>query len=188
MNYLVRTAQLKDLADLVDVLSNSFHASTGIMRWFSPILRLGVYEDLRQRLRSPDGDNYICLVAVSLVADNCLATAPVVGTVEVTLKPTFPLQVCSSTPYPYLSNLAVKLDCRRQGIAQRLLEASEKAVKDWGCRDLYLHVLEDNYQARRLYSKAGYKVKQTDPLWRSLIFRQPRRLLLHKTLTSFSTS
>jgi ribosomal protein S18 acetylase RimI-like enzyme len=173
----IRTAQQKDLTELVEVLSNSFHSRTGMMRWFFPILRMGMYEDLRQRLRSASTD-YICLVATVSSANSYVDIA---GTVEVALRSNYPLQI--RNVYPYLSNLAVQPDYRRQGVAQKLLNACEEIVLSQGLQDLYLHVLEDNYPAKQLYLKAGYKLKQTDPFWCSWFLRQPRRILLHKRLT-----
>jgi len=175
----IRVAQPKDIGDLVDVLSSSFHDRLGMMSWFSPILRLGMYEDLRQRLRSPRTSDYVCLVAV---ASRLSQPQPeIVGTVEVTLRSTSLWQLFHS-PYPYLSNLAVRSDSRRQGVAFHLLHACEKAVSDWGCCDLYLHVLEDNHQAKRLYFRAGYQLQQADPWWHCRLLNRPRRLLLHKAL------
>ena len=179
--FTVRVAQQKDLAGLVDVLSSSFHSRTGLMRWLFPIFRMGVYEDLRQRLRSPLSSDYVCLVAVSTPSESPSDPSTVVGTVEITLRSTSLLQFCD-LPYPYLSNLAVRSECRRQGIAQKLLSVCERTVVDGGFRDVYLHVLENNHSARQLYFKAGYRLQKADPLWRCWLFKQPRRLLLHKSL------
>jgi len=179
MDITIRPAHLKDVGDLVEVLSSSFHDRMGAMRWFSPILRMGMYEDLRQRLRSPQAFDSLCLVAVTTPLNQ--PHTEIVGTVEVALRSTSLLQIFS-VPYPYLSNLAVRSESRRQGVAFNLLRACEKAVSDRGCQDLYLHVLEDNHQAKRLYFRAGYQLKQIDPWWHCQLLNRPRRLLLHKTL------
>ncbi|XGV99698.1 MAG: N-acetyltransferase family protein [Leptolyngbya sp. BL-A-14] len=175
----VRPAQLHDLAELVEILSGSFYPHTGVMRWFLPILRIGVYEDLRYRLRSSLPSDYVCLVAVMALPEGQTNLA---GTVEMSLRSTTPFQL-RSLPYPYLSNLAVRLDARRQGVAQKLLAACETIALDLGFQDLYLHVLEDNQQARQLYTKAGYQTKQTDSLWPCWFLGYPRKLLLHKRLS-----
>lgn len=187
LNLSIRAAQLKDLAALVDVISGSFYSRTGLMRWFLPLLRIGVYEDLRYRLRSSLVSDYVCLVAITLPFVDEVAVQPcLVGTVEITLRSTNPFQF-RSLPYPYLSNLAVCLDVRRRGVAQKLLVACESIALEGGFQDLYLHVLEDNHQARQLYIKVGYHIVQADPFWRYWLFQQPRRLLLHKRLTTLST-
>lgn len=181
----VRPAQLTDLAALVDLLSDSFYPRAGVMQWFLPLLRLGVYEDLRYRLRSslPSDSDYVCLVALILLPTR--DKPDLAGTVELSLRSTTPFQF-RSLPYPYLSNLAVRLEVRRQGVAQKLLAACERAALDLGFEDLYLHVLEDNHQARQLYAKAGYQVQQEGSFWQCWFWRQPRKLLLHKRLSRSS--
>jgi GNAT superfamily N-acetyltransferase len=174
---------VNDLAELVEVLADSFYPRAGMMRWFLPILRLGVYEDLRYRLRSSLPSNYVCLVAFVFVPSR--DKPDLAGTVEISLRSTNPFQF-HSLPYPYLSNLAVRLDVRRQGVAQKLLHACERVALDLGFEDLYLHVLEDNHQARQLYAKAGYQTQQESSFWQCWFLGQPRKLLLHKRLSRFS--
>nr|WP_242031452.1 GNAT family N-acetyltransferase [Coleofasciculus sp. FACHB-T130] len=161
-----------------------------------PLFRLGIYEDLRNRLRLIP-PNYICLAAVAPGSTNQgrgedSSPSPkaqerqgtnadsVVGTVEMGLRP------CSwqpwSSQYPYISNLAVHRSCRRRGVAQQLLLRCERTAVEWGFCDLYLHVLENNHQARQLYLKAGYHLHHSDPSWSDWLLRRPRRLFLHKHL------
>lgn len=175
----VRAAQLKDVTSLAEILADSFHSRVGMMRWFYPLFRMGIQEDLRSRLRSLPAD-YLCLVAGKGVG----GTYQLSGTVEMTLRSAYPFQPRKSQ-YLYLSNLAVRTDCRRQGIAQRLLAACEQIALEWGFQALYLHVLENNHQARRLYFKMGYHLQQVDPDLSSLL-GGPRRLLLCKQLNSDS--
>jgi ribosomal protein S18 acetylase RimI-like enzyme len=144
-------------------------------------MRLGIYQDLRSRLLS-NSPNHACLVGVQKrSARQAPAQGWVVGTVEVTLRPLSPWQ-SYALKSPYISNLAVKTNCRRQGIAQRLLLACERTVREWGLQDLYLHVLDNNQPALQLYLKAGYQLQEADPLWTTYFFKRPRRLLLHKQL------
>ena len=150
------------------------------MRLFFPVLRMGVYEDLRYRLRSSLASDYVCLVAIRMRPDS----APdLVGTVEITFRATSPFSF-RSLPYPYLSNLAVQTQARRQGVAQTLLASCETVALDQGFQELYLHVLEDNHQARQLYLKAGYQTKQADSFWHCWFLRQPQKLLMYKRLPS----
>ncbi|MDY7022014.1 MAG: GNAT family N-acetyltransferase, partial [Cyanobacteriota bacterium] len=46
----IRVATPADLLTLTDVLAESFHSREGFLGWVYPILRLGIYEDLRNRL------------------------------------------------------------------------------------------------------------------------------------------
>jgi ribosomal protein S18 acetylase RimI-like enzyme len=177
MEFNIRAVKQADLIELVDVLASSFHPQTGLNQWLFPLLRLGIYEDFRQRLRSAHSPDYSCLVAVK----SGESYSPVLGTVEVTLRPTQFLLI-STNPHPYLSNLAVNEIYRRQGIAHHLLLACERIVAERGYHDLYLHVLENNQPAKQLYLKAGYRIQSAEPLWCSWLLKRPRRLLLHKTL------
>jgi GNAT superfamily N-acetyltransferase len=170
--FLIRPVQQQDLAEVSGILAESFHLQPEFMRWVIPIMRMGIYEDLRNRLRSAP-PNYVCLVA--------LDQDHLVGTAEVGLRSFNPWQPRTSQ-YAYLSNLAVRSEFRRRGSARQLLAACDRVVLDWGFRDLYLHVLENNYSARQLYLKSGYQLHDTDAGWASWLFGQPRRLFLHKSL------
>lgn len=177
----IRAARLGDVRLLSDLLSSSFYRQSGWARWIYPILKLGISEDLRQRLRSSKAF-YACLAAVQV------QTAPgeepvdqLVGTVEISCRQPYLWQVQEQS-YVYLSNLAVRADWRRRGVAQRLLATCEKVAADWGFQDICLHVMEDNPQARRLYQKAGYQVKETEETPLTWLGLSARRLLLHKPL------
>jgi ribosomal protein S18 acetylase RimI-like enzyme len=178
LNVTIRTAQPTDIGDLVEVLASSFYSHGGMMRWLFPIMRLGIYEDMRQRLRSPLSSGYNCLVACP---SPTTGNPPILGTAEVSMHASNPLLI-RSHPYPYLSNLAVHPGYRRRGIAQKLLLACERMVLEQGYQHIYLHVLEDNNAAKQLYLMAGYQLQSADPLWCSRLLRRPRRLLLYKKL------
>lgn len=191
-------AQSADLMALTELLADSFHARDGIRSWAYPILRLGIYEDLRNRLAT-SSDRYVCLVAVTMNStdsqaprDRSSGREMLVGTIEMGLRsrgiipssisPSFWIESSRTCQFPYLSNLAVHSEFRRLGVAQTLLNRCESIALQWGFSQLYLHVLENNDQARRLYSKAGYHLHQTDWNWSSVLFGQPRQLFLRKRL------
>lgn len=178
-HFTIRTAQARDLATLAEILTDSFHPPTGFMSWAAPILRLGIYEDLRNRLRSPT-PHYACFVAVASIPTATGYREELAGTVEVALRPSSWQPRASQ--YPYISNLAVSESCRRQGVARQLLLACERTSLEWGYSDLFLHVLDNNHQARQLYLKAGYELRQAESHYSTWLFGQPRRLFLHKHL------
>ena len=183
---------------LTELLADSFHARDGVRSWAYPILRLGIYEDLRNRLAT-SSDRYVCLVAFIAnsagfpphMAQRC-SRSMIVGTIEMGLRsrsiipssisPSYWMESSRTCQFPYLSNLAVHTQFRRLGVAQQLLNRCELIARQWGFSQLYLHVLENNDRARRLYSKAGYRLHQTDWNWTSVLFGQPRQLFLRKTL------
>lgn len=179
--FVVRAVRSQDLSEVSELLAESFHLQPDFMRWLIPIMRMGIYEDLRNRLRSAS-PNYLCLVALDTAYKEG-QEGPIVGTVEIGLRSANPWQPRTSE-YAYLSNLAVRPGNRRQGVAQQLLRACDRAVLDWGFQDIYLHVLENNQQARCLYFKSGYALETADPNWGAWLFGQPRRLFLHKNLRS----
>mmetsp|Transcript_27396 Transcript_27396/g.41475 ORF Transcript_27396/g.41475 Transcript_27396/m.41475 type:complete len:213 (+) Transcript_27396:108-746(+) len=64
---------------------------------------------------------------------------------------------------PLLSNLAVATECRRQGIARKLIKEVEGIIKDeWHQKHCYLSVNQYNLAAVKLYRKSGYKVVRRD--------------------------
>jgi ribosomal protein S18 acetylase RimI-like enzyme len=185
--FRIRAAQSGDLTGLAEILADSFHSQQGILGWAYPLLRLGIYEDLRNRLGS-SSPHHICLVAVDRTGDE------LAGTVEMAVRSTQPWASKGKASskrvgcqYPYLSNLAVRPSHRRRGVAGQLLLNCEQVALFWGFQDLSLHVLENNHQARQLYFKLGYQLCQVDSSWSTWLLGQPRQLFLHKHLSATLT-
>jgi ribosomal protein S18 acetylase RimI-like enzyme len=174
---LVRAARQQDLVNLAEVLASSFHPRQGVTGWAYPLLRVGIYKDLRSHLNTRS-QHQVYLVAVQQTSHENL-----VGTVELSRRAAGFWQPDRPTAL-YLSNLAVLSDYRRQGIAQQLLAACEQIALDWGFQELYLHVLENNHSARQLYRKAGYRVQSAELSLLQWLMRQPRQLLLSKRLSA----
>jgi len=173
-NPLIRPASPQDVTQLTHLLATSFYADCGWKRLVFPVLKLGIQEDLKQRLTYTK-PNYACLAAYSA------AEGIVAGTVEISQRQSWPWQGLPSS-YGYLSNLAVDRTFRRQGIAKAMLAHCERLAQHWSVADLYLHVMEDNLQARRLYQLAGFRlcrVEESPATWFGL---QARRMLLHKAI------
>lgn len=187
-NYLqIRAAQLEDISAIAEILADSFHTKDGLLGWAYPLLRLGIAEDVRNRLHTK-APHHRCLVALDSTAkvktagNLCGGGETLAGTLEIAVRPSTIPWGNSHLRHPYLSNLAVRPKSRRQGIAAQLLLSCEQAVLEWGFHDIYLHVLENNYQARQLYFKLGYQLHRVDNSWGNRMFGRPQQILLSKHL------
>ncbi|MFM7365176.1 MAG: N-acetyltransferase family protein [Cuspidothrix sp.] len=170
----IRVATPDDLMDIAQIVTESFHSQNGLWGWAFPLFRLGIYEDLRHRLRFPT-PHHVCLVAVDTAATN----QKIMGTIEMSVRliDTWP---GLNQSFPYISNLAVASGYRRLGVACSLLVRCEQISQRWGFQDLYLHVLENNHQARQLYGKLAYRVYKVESPWNALALNPSRQILLHK--------
>ncbi len=171
----IRSATSKDIKALTEVLTLSFHPSGGWLSFLQPILKLGVSEDLRLRLRGTV-PYYCCLVAVEISKTPLGTKEKVIGTVELSLKNGF------NCDYLYISNLAVLETHRRKGIAKQLLKECEQMASKWEYDSLNLHVLENNYAAQKLYLSNGYKICETQLLWPNWFWIRSQKLFLKKKL------
>jgi GNAT superfamily N-acetyltransferase len=179
--YEIRVAKVSDIAQLVEILMNSFYPSQRLNRWAAPLMRLGLYEDIKSRLTSKT-KRYFCWVAMQTGT----TTPQLLGTIELSLRQCQPWRpFCRRRAY--IANLAVNPVSRRQGIAKKLLEQCETTALQWGYSTLYLHVAIDNPAAICLYQRLGYRFAQLrlKPGW--LAWLPQRRYLLVKYLGHPST-
>jgi ribosomal protein S18 acetylase RimI-like enzyme len=172
----IRAATSTDLDLVAQIIAESFHNQSGFWGWLFPLLRIGIHEDLKHRLATAS-PHHVCLVAI----DNTSGVDNIVGTVELGVRFS-DTWTCVGKSFPYLSNLAVLPQYRRQGAASKLLKRGEKFIQEWGFADVYLHVLEENHQARQLYLKLGYRVHLIENNWNSFLFKRSRQIFLHKHL------
>jgi ribosomal protein S18 acetylase RimI-like enzyme len=176
---MIRVAQSKDIKGLAEVLTESFHSPNGFLGWTYPLLKMGIYEDLRSRLRSEE-PYYSCLVASTALTTKT-PQEEIIGTAEIALR--YPnTWSLIGLQRPYISNLAVSNSYRRRGVARNLLLKCEQTALEWGFRSISLHVLENNHQAKQLYFSSGYQLDQIEPSLGHWLFKSPRRLLLQKQI------
>ncbi|PZD71673.1 hypothetical protein C1752_05084 [Acaryochloris thomasi RCC1774] len=176
-SFSIRTVEDRDLLRVAQLLCESFYPPTSYWHWALPVLRVGIYQDLRTRFitQSP---KHACFIAVKTGPGDPSAQNNIIGTVEVTLRSLWLLR----QPVPYISNLAVAPNHRRRGVAQHLLLACEQAATAWQTHFLYLNVLETNIAAQQLYTKAQYCRSEQQGLWPRL--RRSKRILLRKHLST----
>ncbi|EDX83843.1 acetyltransferase, GNAT family [Synechococcus sp. PCC 7335] len=175
--FRIRSAYQKDLTQIVVVLLSSFYPQAQATQWLYWIMRLGIKEDIKTRLKTP-ASQYACLVATAVDVTSA-QSGKIVGTAEISQRPCEAWRLLPPKR-AYISNLATEPAYRRQGVAQQLLHTSEKIAFNWGFHQVYLHVMADNSAARALYERAGYRQCGVDnPIMSSLGLR-PERLLLSK--------
>ena len=176
-SWSIRSVADQDLLKVAQLLCESFYPPSSQWRWALPVLRVGIYQDLRTRLMT-QSPKHSCFVAVMTHPrqNGQPGQEKIVGTVEVALRSLWLVR----RPVPYLSNLAVAPNYRRQGIAQNLLLACEQVAITWKADFLYLNVLKTNSAAQRLYTKAGYCPELKSP-WPRL--GRSKRLLLRMQLS-----
>jgi GNAT superfamily N-acetyltransferase len=68
-----------------------------------------------------------------------------------------------SALYPYLANLAVKAGARRLGLGKELVMATERKAAELGYERLYIKVDRQNFDARRVYDRLGYRIVYLQP-------------------------
>jgi len=114
-----------------------------------------------------------------------VTTATLVGAVEVSFtESTRSKEWVGLNPppeRPYLCNMAVSVDTRRQGIGGLLLKAAEDLVQQVGEDQMYLHLRFKDVPAAALYRKAGYTSAAQDCIFVRLV-GQDRRWLMKKLL------
>jgi ribosomal protein S18 acetylase RimI-like enzyme len=186
LDLTIRSLIPQDLNGLAEVLTESFHSCEGLMSWTYPLFKLGVYEDLRTRWRSPHNPHHLCLVAIARGA-NLRDQEMVIGTAEIAVRSLFSWSELEPE-YPYISNLAVSPNYRRKGVGRKLLQRCEQAALEWGFSKISLHVLENNQQAKQLYLTNGYHVHKVESSLSNWLFKRPRRLLLKKQISTTLTS
>jgi ribosomal protein S18 acetylase RimI-like enzyme len=180
----IRPVREEEIHCVADIITRSFHFDRGWMAWFTPLFKLGIAEDLRNRIRPrvaiasyQKPQQQVCSVAI----DRGRLSQQVVGTVEVGVR-TAERRRPSNYRYVYLSNLAVSRDFRRHGVAQELIKTCELLTIEWGYTEIYLHVMGNNDRGRNLYQKLGYELVSSEFVWSILPWHRPERLYLRKQL------
>ncbi|MEN9208071.1 MAG: GNAT family N-acetyltransferase [Gloeomargarita sp. GMQP_bins_120] len=166
----IRPLDLPDVGPLAALLAECFPPPLNPGGWWAGLWQRTIEQDIRQRLER-EGSRILWIGA--------WRDGHLVGAVELSQRQW--LQV----PYIYLANLAVSPAYRRQGIGRALLQVAEEAVQAWPQEQVYLHVMEDNQAARRLYAQLGYQVQRWEWTWRTWL-GGPRRLLLGKTVCRYN--
>ncbi len=172
----VRPLQSTDVARAAAVISDSFQIGMFWGGWLQPLFRIGIQEDLRNRLNVQAPDQAVCLVAATGTQ-----ARDVVGTIEISARSSM-YDPSINKRYLYISNLAVDHNYRRLGIGRELVTQCEAIAKTWGFMAIYLHVMADNLAGQDLYAQLGFEVLSSDQPWHILPGLRSQRLFLRKRL------
>ncbi|PIN09294.1 Peptide alpha-N-acetyltransferase [Handroanthus impetiginosus] len=173
----------EEMRKVTDVQAEAFHEPVFLFNdlffWF---FKAEVFSGLRYKLRNSPPDRYACLVAEPKTNDPHKSQKEFAGVVDVTvLREDSVLQhLPGMEEFLYVSGIGVLNKFRRQGVATTLLKACDMLSSRWGFEYLALRTYEDDYVARKLYSKAGYRVVSADPPWMSTWIGRRRRIFMIK--------
>jgi len=116
-------------------------------------------------------------------------TAYVCGTLDVTIGNKLPSEELvgrqgTQEDRAYLSNVCVLAPLRKRGIAQTIIEGACAYAGEMGVRNMYVHVVEENVPARKLYEeKCGFEVEAVESANEARLLNRARRLLLYRPLS-----
>lgn len=151
ITFYIREARYKDLTASSSILYDGFFEPKSLFKQFGVI-------KLLDRLQSnyPYGDrDHFMFVAVTNKPDT--GEELVIGFVDIDAR-----FLDKPPPKPYLSDLAVHLNWRRQGVATGLITACERKALQMGYDCLYLRVDHDNDAAISMYGSMGYDIVDHD--------------------------
>eukprot|EP00568_Trieres_chinensis_P004927 CAMPEP_0183293428 /NCGR_PEP_ID=MMETSP0160_2-20130417/2116_1 /TAXON_ID=2839 ORGANISM="Odontella Sinensis, Strain Grunow 1884" /NCGR_SAMPLE_ID=MMETSP0160_2 /ASSEMBLY_ACC=CAM_ASM_000250 /LENGTH=288 /DNA_ID=CAMNT_0025454543 /DNA_START=101 /DNA_END=967 /DNA_ORIENTATION=- len=149
--FYVRKGKFSDLRAVADIFMDAFYEPNSIMYHYHRMLEL----DRIQNNFPYDDKWHDFFVACSSSSDD------VVAFVDVDARPS---NRRDAPPRPYLSDLAVRKEWRRKGIATHLVVRCEEKTKEMGYDHMYLRVEQSNDAALNMYEKMDY-VKQDHPFF-----------------------
>jgi ribosomal protein S18 acetylase RimI-like enzyme len=170
----MRPLALEDVADVANLIGDSFGIGASFGQWLRPLFKMGIREDLRSRWQDRESEDSVCWVATRVTYPE------IVGTIEVSNRST--PNAAPNKRYAYIANLAVDQEFRCLGIGKQLIGQCEEIAKQWGFSFIYLHVMAENQAAIHLYHKLGFEVISRDQTWHFLPWKRAHRLFLRKPL------
>ena len=148
-----------DLSQAAQILADGFYSETHTFsRWWEKIqTQMSLESNLPNPISHPQHEMWVA-------CQN--PTGQVIAFCEVDNRPPTTTSMSTQTDdlivRPYMCNLAVHEDWRKQGLAQQMIRQCEASVELWQDQYvLYLKVKEHNIPAINLYTKLGYEVFAT---------------------------
>ncbi|KAJ9180084.1 hypothetical protein P3X46_008370 [Hevea brasiliensis] len=173
-----------EMKEVAQIQAEAFHTPVAIFDdLFFQFFKAEVLSGLLYKLRNSPPDRYACLVAEPAADSSKSQREKLVGIVDVTASrdESVMQHLRGAEEYLYVSGIAVSKTFRRQKIGSVLLKACDVLSTLWGFKYLVLRAFEDDVGARRLYTKAGYKVVSIDPQWMTWIGRKRRVLMIKQS-------
>ena len=143
---LLLEAGIEDLGEASVLLVTSFFGERN-----PSFLAVAAHREHRRLREHHGGDKHIQLIARSPAGD-------AIGYVDCDGRPS----KSPGRPRPYVSDLAVREDYRRRGLATCLVQKCESIVKAWAFDRVFLKVEASNEAARKMYGELGYEVVSMD--------------------------
>jgi ribosomal protein S18 acetylase RimI-like enzyme len=143
---LLLEAGIEDLGEASVLLVTSFFGERN-----PSFLAVAAHREHRRLREHHGGDRHIQLIARSPQGD-------AVGYVDCDGRPS----KSPGRPRPYVSDLAVREDYRRRGLATCLVQKCESIARAWSYDRVFLKVEASNDAARKMYGELGYEVVSTD--------------------------
>lgn len=147
----IRPAQYADLGPVAEIILDSFY--DGKMS-FRGLVKLAELNRLQQNFPYVDKELHEMFVAtMALEQEVDDSSSKIVGFVDVDARPCKPE---IKLPRPYLSDLCVKPEFRRRGIAKSLVVKGQDFIRNIPRDRLFIRVEQDNSAAVHMYQKLGY--------------------------------
>lgn len=148
VSFGIRRAKYGELGKVADLVVHSFYPEKSAL--VRPYLYLSELQRLQSNFPYSDAHHHF------FIAYDREQPTVVVGFVDVDGRPS---TLQNAPPRPYLSDLAVQPNYRRQGIAKALIQQCETIVSNDVMKhnQLYLRVERDNHAAIHMYQSLGYQ-------------------------------
>ncbi|PKU60846.1 uncharacterized protein LOC110113190 isoform X2 [Dendrobium catenatum] len=172
-----------EMRKVADVQAEAFHVPVSFFNdVFFEFFKAEVLSALMYRIRNSPSDRYACLVAESIRAPVLLpeTVEGIAGVVDCTVQSDEDVlrHLQGAEEYLYVSGIAVRSKFRRQKVGTVLLKACDALSQLWGHDYIALRAYEDDLAAKKLYSKAGFKIVSIDPHWITWIGKKKRILMV----------
>lgn len=168
--FRIRKCKYGDLKAVSEIIFASFYNEQMRKSPFSSFLELKELDRLQSNFPY-NSEKHNMFVAIETSTED----KKIIGFVDIDARPATRR---IDPPRPYMSDLAVHPDYRRQGIALNLIETCETIAREkLSANEMYIRVERENYVAVQMYEKIDYKPQQHE-----IFGVEDTTVLLHKTL------